>query len=482
MTRETSPSLPARRRLAVLPALAACSLLVVLAGCSTTLSSAHPAVGAPVDDLTVRPHVGDWRFDNPYIPQLQDDSRSAVLRGVLAVGPGKALALSTLESDDDTVAPQATLTLLDTGSGRQFWSRTWHGTSIRLAAGYGEKTIVLSDDDSTLTSLRVADGTTTGTARGSIPGGVSFPGEPGAPQPKPGTLLVANDDGVNLYSADHLRAPLWTRAIAADGGLHGWSADLLFTADAAYSLDTGKKVAWPGAVGRDIYYLPVTALWPAVGQGRILRVESDETTGSGTMDLVSAKDGASDWSVRFSGDQKGGVGFDRDGLLVTQHGTLTKYDGATGKKLWSKPGYGAASSLATLQPTETGTTDRILAASPTDSHTTVVLDPASGKKLYTVTQDKPIGSDGSAGPVVGASDHVLYVVKAGSSGTVLYGLDITSGLEKWRIPQPFSNWYTFRMLGGHLVASIDDLSVTKGDRDEFGDHPAVLGIGAHGKG
>jgi outer membrane protein assembly factor BamB len=427
----------------------------------------------PVVNLTQRPTVGDWKIENPFLAELKKgtDEDTASLQSIQTVATNQALVQWSFSTGDDDASDKGQLTLLNTGTGATVWSRSWTA-SFSILSQPGAPDIVLRGAHGLTSISRSSGATISKTAATDVsPVGSAYFAIP------LDRILLASKGTTNLYSTSALTRPLWAKGIPSTS-ITGASDDKLFTAEAAYSLASGQKIPWSGALGDDISYFPADRAWPSTGSpSQILRDESRDGTGS--LDLVRANDGSSIWHLDIPKSVKQ-VGFDSNGLLIESGTTLTRYSATTGQKLWSHSG------LSTFQSSGLNSSGNF-AASPVDiaqaaseADTVVGIDPSTGKELYRIdllaSTDSGSASDESENPVVlGASADVLYVVSgSGGQGGNLYAYDTRTGLEKWRISQPYSNWYAFRFAGGNLVAAA--LGLGEGKVDVTHDHPAIEGV------
>jgi len=456
-------------RTPLLVVAAAALALVGLAGCSAS----SPAVPTKVADLTTKPEVGTRHVENPFVDRLRGggDDASATLRDIREVAPDRALAVWEYSASDDEEHATTKLALINTEKGTTVWTRGWTGgSSVQPQTRYGAPIVVLEGGDdsgrTTLYAVRLSDGKTVSATTATV-AAIGSGGVGAVPLDR---IVLETKHGLSLYATDDLKKPLWKEPLSGHPQIIGTSGGHLFTSKAVYSLSTGEKQEWKGDLGSDVGYLPTDAIWPGKKPG-VLQYEGDSE--SGAIDRLDPNDGSSVWHLAIPKPQQG-LAYDRDGVLVVNKGTLTKYNGETGEKMWSRHGVGAVASLSQTFPTAVGITDLDLVRAGSHSDAFTVVDPATGRKRFSLSVE---GSNDDSPLIIGASEHMLYVTHRDPDGHALYAYDIATGRERWRIAKIYSNWYDFRILGGRLVAASVGLSLSRNDLVQFGKHPALLGIG-----
>ena len=307
---------------------------MAMTGCSAAKAPASAGGAAalvPVANFLERPKVGVWKIETPFATEVKDgdSSVSEALQSIDAVAADQALALWTLSKDLDNIDKQQ-ISLVDTKSGRTMWTRNWSG-SFKIVSAFGTRDVVLRGDQG-LTSIDRSNGHTISQTKSKVDATDAGLGSV-IPASK---ILLTTNNVINLYATSDLTSPLWKVGIPASNSISGYSHDRLFTQKASYSISSGEKLQWGGALGSDIEYFPGDTAW-SVGSSssELLRFEGGSS--KGTLNRVSPNDGSSMWQIEISNTQHG-IAFDSDGVLVLKGHTLTKYSGADGKKIWSQGG------------------------------------------------------------------------------------------------------------------------------------------------
>jgi outer membrane protein assembly factor BamB len=276
---------------------------------------------------------------------------------------------------------------------------------LQLGSSYGAHTALLETDNDQLLSVRLSDGKTVSHSSAHI-----FTNGVGPSSLSADRVLLLTKHTLNLYDNDNLSKPLWNKGITEPKQVLGSGDNRLFTVSATYSLTSGQKQSWSGALASDIAYSPTEAIWPDDGS-RLLRYEGDSD--GGTLDRVNSDNGSSLWHLTIANPQSG-MSYDRDGVLIVRDGVLTKYNGKTGKKVWSKSGYSQVTSLRQSRPNGVGSEDLDLAFSNSSGGDAVALDTETGERLFDVL----IGGSNDSDPI-GAGSHVLYLTRTTASGDML---------------------------------------------------------------
>lgn len=441
-----------------------------------TSGSGSSASTVQVANLVERPTVGNWSIENAFASQVENGGSgvSASLGSIEETAVDQALVSWTYSTGEESVDEQQ-LALVDTRSGKTLWIRDWTGPAT-IVSSFGGPGIVVQGSQGLLTTIDRATGETISESETET-NVIEFGLSTGFAVPLD-RILLATAGGVNLYATSDLTAPLWEEGIPLSSNISGFSSDRFFTSEASYSTASGEELPWDGALGSDITYLPGGALWPSSGSSPEL-VRFEATSNGGTLASVSPSDGSSLWEIELNVGSNG-YAFDRDGVLALDGHTLTKFGGTDGKKVWSQDGYSGVMSFGPQL-------NNGFAQSPVDfvqsaeTSGLVALDPLTGEELYSVTGtgDSTSGaSDSQSAVPLGASADVLYLTtSSGPKGSELFAYDLRTGLEQWRIGEVYNNWYSFRIVGGNLVAVLNGLSFSSDDADDFSDHPALLGIG-----
>jgi hypothetical protein len=470
----TSKGLPKRALIAIIVAavvVSASALTAVAFGLNS--GQGQSATTVPVANFLERPKVGVWKMESPFVADVKSGGSDATeqLGSIVDVAADQAIVVWTYSKDGSDPDKQQ-LTLINTKSGATLWTRSVAG-SIKVVSTFGGPDIVVQGDH-TLSSIDRSNGRTVSQSKAAVEVTSA-----GATSTIPADrILLTTKNTINLYATSDLTSALWAKGIPDSSSISGFSSDRIFTQKASYSLASGQKLGWGGALGSDITYIPGNAAWPAGGESsELLRFEGANS--GGTIDRVSPTDGSSLWQIDIP-NTNGGIAFDSNGLLVLNGHTLSKFSATDGKKIWSQSGYSGVESFG-LQPDSALAQSSVDFAKSAGTSGLVALDPTTGKQLYAI---KGLGttasgsSDTQVTVPIGASADILYAVtNGGQNGSTLFAYDIKTGLERWRINKLYSNWYDFRILGGNLVATIPGLSVGASDLKDFGDHPALLGIG-----